>query len=108
MAKRVCSRPGCPTLVDVDDYRGLCSPCLREWDRARGTKAERGYGASYDRERRGWSARITAGEVVLCWRCHEPVGADFHLGHDDDRVIVGPEHPACNLRAAGKARHGLA
>jgi hypothetical protein len=51
---------------------------------------------------------VATGEVS-CWRCLEPIlpGADFHLGHDDnDRTIIrGPEHPLCNLSAAGKASH---
>ena len=44
---------------------------------------------------------------AICWRCRNPIaqGSRWHVGHDDAGVaIMGPEHAACNLRAAGKAR----
>ncbi len=106
MAKRVCGTPGCPHLVPATAYRGLCDDCRRAWDAARGTRTERGYGAEFQAERAQWTRRIAAGEVVNCWRCSEPIDGAFHLGHSDDRSQTnGPEHPLCNLRAAGKASH---
>ena len=107
MVKRVCARPGCPAIIDAAAYKGLCAQHRAERDRQRGTAAQRGYDAEFRRIRVMWVERISTGEVVLCWRCNQPVGMNFHLGHDDSRNIVGPEHPSCNLTAAGKASHGL-
>ena len=105
MRKRVCRIVGCPTIIPGDAYRGLCDQHRKQRDQQRGTRAQRGYDAAYDRARRDYKRRIDAGETILCWRCSKPVSADFHLGHDDDRNIIGPEHPDCNLRAAGIASH---
>lgn len=109
MAKRVCSRPGCPTLVDVDAYRGLCDDHRKQRDRDRGTKAERGYGPEHDAERRRIQALMDAGLTIRCWRCHAAlIGRNWHLDHADDRTgYRGPACPDCNLHLAGRARHGL-
>lgn len=81
---------------------------MTEYEKARGTKAQRGYGKGYQSDRKVWAMMVATGEVN-CWRCLKPIlpGAQFHLGHDDnDRSIIrGPEHPRCNLSAAGKASH---
>lgn len=78
------------------------------YEKSRGTKTQRGYGKEFQSERKVWRRMVDTGEVN-CWRCLEPIhpGAEFHLGHDDnDRSIVrGPEHPLCNLSAAGKSAH---
>ena len=104
MAKRRCAR--CPVLVDADAYRGLCVGCKRAWNEARGTREQRGYGAEFQSERTQWVHRIAAGEVVNCWRCGKRITGAFHLGHSDDRTQVnGPEHPLCNLKAAGRSSH---
>jgi hypothetical protein len=108
MAMRVCIEPGCPTITG----KRRCPAHRRAAEQARGTRAQRGYGAAHIREANAWRAKVRAGEVVTCWRCGQPItdATDLHLGHDDhDRTITrGPEHGrACNLRAAGKARHGL-
>ena len=108
MARRVCVEPGCPTLTDST----RCPTHARERDKARGKRAH-GSGSdwTHTKLRRSWQARMDAGEPVDCWRCHKPIDVgDWHLGHDDhDRTIYrGPEHPRCNLSAAGKARHGKA
>ena len=104
---KVCRTPGCPTIITADAYRGLCDEHRKQRDRDRGTLEQRGYGQAFARQRRRYAARIAAGEVILCWRCGQPVTTDFHLGHaDNDRTVIrGPEHPACNLTAAGQARH---
>ena len=104
---KVCARPGCGVLVPPAAYRGLCPEHRAQRDRERGTAAQRGYGPEFARQRRRYAARIAAGEVIPCWRCGDPVATDFHLGHaDNDRTVIrGPEHPACNLKAAGQARH---
>jgi hypothetical protein len=108
MAKRVCAEAGCPTLTDAT----RCTTHTRAKDKARGTRQQRGYTAEHDREARAWRERVARGELVKCWRCGKPITdpSDLHLGHDDlDRSITrGPEHGrACNLSAAGRARHGL-
>lgn len=94
---RVCSEPGCPTLVET----GRCAAHRRERERARGTRQERGYDATYDRLRAADVARLARGEVLTCWRCNGVIlPHDYSLGHcDDDRsVIHGPEHlRQCNL-----------
>jgi hypothetical protein len=78
------------------------------YEKSRGTKAERGYGKDFQSDRKVWVRMVATGEVN-CWRCLGPIypGAPFHLGHDDnDRSIIrGPEHPRCNLSAAGKSAH---
>lgn len=81
---------------------------MRGYEKARGTKTQRGYGKDFQAERKVW-VRMVAEGVVNCWRCLKliPPGGDFHLGHDDnDRSIIrGPECPHCNLSAAGKSSH---
>lgn len=73
-------------------------------------RKERGYGAAHVRLRAVWRRRINAGGVT-CWRCggEIPPGSSFHLGHDDDDrgVYRGPEHPWCNLGAAGRKSQAL-
>ena len=108
---KVCRVPGCPALIPATAYRGMCDDCRREYDAARGTREQRGYGRDHQRIRAELAAAITRGETITCWRCHLPIttASDLHLGHDDhDRTITrGPEHGrGCNLSAAGKARHG--
>jgi hypothetical protein len=105
MSYRVCSKPGCPTL---HERAGLCPVHSRERDRARGTKAERGYGPVFQRTRRMWVQRIALGGVE-CVRCGKPItSADpFDLDHDDnDRSIIrGPACPSCNRSAGGRLSH---
>lgn len=103
---RPCPKPHCPEPTPPGQR--YCDAHLVEYEQARGTKAERGYGKAFLTERKAW-VRIVALGGVTCWRCHEPIhpGQPFHLGHDDDdrRIIRGPECPTCNLSAAGKASH---
>ncbi len=106
---RVCSVPGCPTLVPAGTRGGRCRQHERETDRLRGTTAERGYGRDHVQLRRRWRSRIDAGGVP-CARCGvviEP-GAAFDLDHDDrDRLrYLGPSHPACNRATAGRRPAG--
>jgi len=100
MARRVCNVADCATITD--------GPRCDE--HARPNANARGYDAAHQRESRMWIAKVRAGELVLCWRCEQPITdpSDCHLGHDDlDRSITsGPEHGRhCNLSAAGRNSH---
>ena len=102
--QKICAARGCPRITGGR----YCTEHARAHDKARGTKTQRGYGKEFLDERKVWVHMVETGEVN-CWRCLNPIlpGAEFHLGHDDeDRSIIrGPEHPHCNLSAAGKASH---
>ena len=102
--QKICAARGCPRVTESR----YCTEHARAHDKARGTKTQRGYGKAFQDERKVWVRMVETGEVN-CWRCLNPIlpGAEFHLGHDDnDRSIIrGPEHPHCNLSAAGKASH---
>lgn len=103
-AKRVCTEPGCPVLVEG----GRCTPHTRQRDQARGTKAERGYGAEHWRLRKAVAAEVAAGRAV-CARCGMRLSPStpWHLDHTDDRRgYLGPSHTTCNLSAAGRKSHG--
>ena len=66
MAKRVCSRPGCPTLIPADAGSTRCPACQTKADRERGTAAQRGYGREHrDRFREGVLSRNP-----ICVLCH--------------------------------------
>ena len=103
-AVKICATHRCPRITSAR----YCAEHARAHDKARGTKAQRGYNKEFQAERRVWVTMVATGEV-RCWRCLKPIlpGAEFHLGHDDSNrsIIRGPEHPFCNLSAAGKAAH---
>lgn len=103
-ARRPCPTPGCPALITRTQR--ACPACARASDQQRGTRQQRGYDADYDRQRRAWKTLVDTGQGH-CWRCGAPIpaGSDWHLGHDDRRKIVGPEHRTCNESAAGRQRH---
>ena len=104
MAKRRCRH--CPHLVPTDAYRGLCDECRHTWDRERGSREDRGYGADHQAERAQYASLIRAGITIRCVTCNTILGPDFHLGHTDDRTTwVGPQCPLCNDRRAGQASH---
>lgn len=74
------------------------------------SRQARGYDRSYDRLRSLYQADMNNGVRYLCWRCERRIDdiRDWHLGHDDkDRTVIrGPEHPKCNLAAAGRKSVG--
>lgn len=92
---KVCAEPGCPNLTDTT----RCGEHTRTRDQARGTRQQRGYGASHDKLRQRWARRVASG-TVTCWRCNRRISPlePFDLGHcDNDRSVYhGPEHQACN------------
>ena len=103
-AKRICSKPGCPNPA----VTSRCQQHEREHDKARGTKAERGYGQAHINLRKQWAAKVATG-TVPCARCGEPIqpGTAWALDHDDhDRSrYLGPSHRHCNDSAGGRASH---
>lgn len=107
MSKRVCTEPGCPTLID---HGSRCTTHARARDAARGRRQARGYDRIYDRARASYQHRMDAGERFDCWRCaarRKPHLIDpehWHLGHcDDDRTVIhGPECAAGNLATSGR------
>lgn len=106
MGRKVCRTPGCPTIINADAYRGLCDDCRRSYDRARGTRAERGYDTAHDAERETYAIRIRSGETLRCVTCNKKLSLNFHMGHTADRKgWIGPQCPFCNDSEAGKASH---
>ncbi|WP_143483607.1 hypothetical protein [Propionicimonas paludicola] len=106
MSKRVCGTPGCPNTIDAGAYRGLCDECRKDWDKARGSRTDRGYGAEHQAERARILSRIVAGEDIRCVTCNKPLDTKFHLGHNADRTgWIGGQCPTCNDSEAGKAAH---
>ncbi len=102
---KVCLEPGCPALTTTT----RCTTHTRAKDKARGTRQERGYDATYDIRRAADTSAMAAGAVLICWRCqHVVLPHEYSLGHcdDDRRVIHGPEHlRQCNLAARGACPH---
>ena len=102
--RTACANRTCPNLRP-------CPTHARAAERARGTRQQRGYNATYDRARAWWKPRVETGLID----CHAPtclmpirrilIGAAWDLGHDDRRVIRGPEHEKCNRSAGGKNAH---
>lgn len=90
--KQVCSTTGCSKLVD----RGLCNKCQREKDQARGSTAQRGYGAEHRRTR---AALLEDAYGRPCPHCGERMWPhqELHLDHTEDRKgYRGIVHGHCN------------
>lgn len=101
---RVCSTPGCPTLIPTS---GRCPVHARAHDQARGSRQSRGYDAKHDRLRREWAPLVADG-TIQCARCDRYIntGEPWALDHNDDRTsYLGPSHTRCNNSAGGKAAH---
>ena len=74
--------------------------------RARGSTAQRGYGAAHQALRRELAELVTAG-LAFCARCGEFIEPDepWDLDHDNSRLFyVGPSHAYCNRAAANELR----
>ena len=102
-AKRVCAKTGCPHAASGR----YCQTHNAEYDRARGTKTERGYGKDFQAQRRAWVPTVEAGKAT-CARCKQPIqpGSQWALDHSDDRhALIGPSHKRCNDSAGGRAAH---
>lgn len=63
--------------------------------------------AEHKQARKDGKALVASGRA-FCWRCgkHIPPGSvcgpDWHVGHDAQRVIRGPECASCNLSTAAR------
>ena len=80
MAMRVCR--DCPAIIPTTAYKGRCSSCSRQADRARGTKTERGYGPEFVAERKAWRP----GRTDQPWE-----GARLTSAADVDEVLAALE-----------------
>lgn len=102
---KVCPKPGCPEIIPRTAR--YCAEHDAEYDKARGSRQDRGYDAEHDRLRAEWARRGVVGRT--CPRCGLPIlaGQRWDLGHTDDRKgWTGPEHALCNRSAGGRAAHG--
>lgn len=106
MVSRVCTTPGCGTLIRLPSTDYKCDRHKRAVDQARGSRQDRGYDAEHDKLRAAWQRRLDRGELVMCWRClvKQIDPTDWHLGHCDvDRTKYhGPECPPCNQATMGR------
>jgi hypothetical protein len=78
------------------------------WHRLnRNTPAQRAktrkYNSAEHKAARARDAALVATGRARCWRCgrHIPPGSKWHSGHNDlGDQHMGPEHDACNIKAA--------
>jgi 5-methylcytosine-specific restriction endonuclease McrA len=97
---RPCLVPGCGRLTT----RTRCLEHRRAWERARGTRQERGYGADYQRARR----ELVACAELCAWCGRpaspaDPMTADHLVPLSEGGGIEGnlvPAHRSCNSRRA--------
>lgn len=125
MPKRFCGCQGCPACASPDRKPGShgklfdlsltgtlkCPPCqgiATQKRNARAPRAQRGYDAAHDRERKRWEPVVAAGNGWCAQpTCLEPTryippGTPWDLAHNEDRTgWRGPAHARCN-RATNK------
>lgn len=103
VAGRRCPGLRCPTILTNGER--YCLAHMAEHEAARGTSAQRGYGARHRAVRAQWQARFDRGEHINCARCGKRIGPrePWALDHDDeDRSrYLGPSHKRCNDSAGG-------
>ena len=71
----------------------------------RNAKHRERYGPKHLRRRRDFARRIERGEVIVCPRCEDEIGADqdWDLDHDDrDPSLSYPAHRWCNRSAPNR------
>lgn len=99
VAKRVCTEPGCPTLIEAG--RSRCTDHERARDKARGTAAERGYGSDYEAAKR----EPDYANATRCTRCGEAFTPDNpktagHIKairkHGPNNAGITPQCRRCN------------
>jgi hypothetical protein len=85
--RRICIVSGCGQF-QVANSR--CGKHAREYEAARGTRHERGYGATHDADRVRLLAKLkldeTHGITQLCWRCLEPMSSTQELDADHSTI----------------------
>lgn len=103
-AKRICPKAGCPFPTDGR----YCTKHNAEYEKQRGSREARGYGAEHRKARARLNLEVQAG-ITTCARCQQPIkpGEPWALDHDDnDRgKYLGPSHSYCNNSAGGKNAH---
>ena len=102
-AQRICPKPGCPKPASGR----YCDKHNREYERARGTREQRGYGVEHKKLRRQLAAKVQAGGI-RCGICGKPIppGSVWHLDHTEDRTDYrGPAHASCNTADGGRRAH---
>lgn len=104
---KVCSIHGCPILFKSTTST-RCPKHRQQYERARGSRQQRGYDTNHDQLRQQWAPKVRTGRVA-CARCRERITPDepWDLGHDDDdrAKYSGPEHRKCNRSAGGRSSH---
>lgn len=79
MSKRVCSQPGCPTLIDSP---GRCTAHTKAADKARGTSKERGYNTpGHRRFREAVLAREPI--CVICYAAPSTIADHYPISRRD-------------------------
>lgn len=97
-AKKVCSRPGCPNLVDAGT--GRCDECAGGSERERGTAAERGYDSRWRATRAGFLEEYPFCAEAGCMSLAEDVD------HIDGEGPLGPRgHDWGNLQGLCHSHH---
>lgn len=102
-AVQVCSQPGCHELVES----GKCQAHRREYDKRRGTREERGYGAQHKATR---AALLPEAYGQPCIHCGERMWPheDLHLDHTEDRTgYRGIVHARCNTSEGARRGNAL-
>lgn len=100
---KVCTQPGCGELVES----GKCVAHRREYDKARGSRAERGYGAEHKAMR---AALLPDAYGTACIYCgnrmwpHENLVLDHTADRSGYRGIVHADYRDCP--AGGNAAEG--
>lgn len=100
-AKRICPKPGCPQAA----VKRYCTEHEREYERARGSSSQRGYGSQHQTERQRWVKRIQVLGQIQCATCPTIIkpGQPFDLGHNEDRRrYIGPQCIPCNRSDGGR------
>lgn len=100
---RVCSEPGCGELVEA----GKCVAHRREYDKARGTREERGYGTEHRATRAALLPEAYGTPCSLCGRYMFP-HHKLDLDHTADRKgYRGIVHAHCNRSDGAKRGNAM-
>ena len=81
-AKKPCSQPGCPNITDGQFCKEHKAAHDKEYDQQRGTSAERGYGANWQRLRK----MVLARQPI----CEDPFG--FHKEYNETVAANEVDH----------------